>query len=121
MAFVENFLSPVLTGTLLFGFLTWIGFMCYWFLKYLGVGKIFTQMRLNRKFKNGFKFDDEIIKFCTKAIQNGWKYRDIKRFAKVNLRRDEILHTYFLLKKMNKIARNTKEEKILKDFGGMIK
>jgi hypothetical protein len=99
MTFAENLVS-VFQGVLTLSILTWLGYLCYVFAWKRGFEKGFTKRRLKKKFGPNFQFDDEIIKFCTNAIYSGWKYKDVKRFAQVSLRRDEILHTYFLLKEM---------------------
>jgi hypothetical protein len=97
---VEGVIMPVFTGVVFFCLVTWIGYMIYWGFNYLGLSEPFVKSRLIRKYKEGFEIDEKTVDFCKRAVIRNWRFRDINRYAKVQLNKDEILYTYFLMKEL---------------------
>lgn len=92
---VIRIFSLVLT----FIFFGWILYMVYWLFKKLGFFRWLDYRKLKRKFPN-YEFDDEILDFVRQMIKNKWRYEDVKRVTKHELKRDEILYTYILARKL---------------------
>lgn len=114
----EVYVVPVITGVFLFGILTWLGyFLFFWLPKYLGISKFFVTRRLEKKYKRGFKFDDNIIRLCEIAVERRWKYQDMKLLTKNNPRGDEILYTYFLTQKALKGGKQSNGDRLRKFEG----
>ena len=120
---MQNYIIPIIVGIAIFGFVTWVGYCIYWFFtKVLYIGGLLLGWRLKRKFKDNFVYDDEILEFCRYAINNRWKLRELKEVTKHNLKRDEILYTYILLKKVMKNDRlKADKTKKLQDFSEVLK
>ena len=120
---MQDYIIPIIVGIAVFGFVTWVGYCIYWFFtKVLYIGGLLLGWRLKRKFKDNFVYDDEILEFCRYAINNRWKLRELKEVTKHNLKRDEILYTYILLKKVMKNDRlKADKTKKLQDFSEVLK
>lgn len=111
MGFYSDYLVPLLAGIFLFGVTAWIIFSIYWGMKQIGLTVQLRYIYLKIKFRK-YVYDDNVISFCRQVILRGWTYKELVVIAKSTKRKEEIIYTYLLLKKMKGgIVELSREEK----------
>lgn len=120
---MESYLVPIFVGVAMCGFFAWLCYCIYYIIaRILKIGNILTTYGLKKKYKNGIEYSDEVLNFCRYAVQNKWKFRDIRIITKKNPKRDEILYTYLMMKKLEKENKlETKKSNKLQDFEKLLK
>jgi len=104
---MQNYVVPILVGIIIFGGISWLIFLLHLFLAKIGFYKHFTYNKLRKKFRD-YEFEEKIISFCEKAVVRGWKYKDIKLFAKGRKNAKEILYTYIVISKLMRTGQYTR-------------
>lgn len=98
----SQILVNIISAIIFFGFFVWLSYCVLWVLRKTGITKKWRFWRLKRRFKHGFKFDDDIVDICNKFLDEDWKYEEVKLFIKHNPLKHEILYTYFMVKELRK-------------------
>lgn len=102
MGFATDYIVPLFTGVIFISFIAWIVFLVYLFLKKIGLFRWRKFKKLRKVLGRDYEFKDEILEFVTDAIDKKWRYKDVKRISATMPESDEILYTYFLVRKLRK-------------------
>jgi len=102
MGFGTDYIVPIFTGVILMSFIAWLIFLVYLFLSKIGLFRWRKYRKLRKKLGRDYEFKDEILEFVNDAVDKKWRYKDMKRISANMPESDEILYTFFLMKKLRK-------------------
>jgi ABC-type microcin C transport system permease subunit YejB len=103
MTFGQSVISILVGVILVFFFGTVAYYLFYRLPQAMGITAWFRMRKLKKKFK-GYGFEDGILRLCEIAVNRGWRYRDMLQLTKGSSKRDEILYTYILYRKIKGIS-----------------
>jgi hypothetical protein len=91
----------IFAGVILLVFFIFLGYILFYRVpQALKITAWFRFRKLRRRYKDNFEFDDSVVNLCKLAIARKWKYRDMLKITKGSTNRDEILYTYYLIRKL---------------------